>query len=302
MKKKLRFLLPVALLLGLLLSGCSTKAPEYNAKKPLGPQINYTITGIDAGAGIMATTQKALTEYGLTKDNWQLQTSSTAAMTSTLDKAIRHHEPIVITGWQPHWMFTKYPIKFLKDPKHVYGKSENIHTIVRKGLKQDKPEAYEMLDRFHWTPTEMSQVMIQVNNGKDPERAAKEWIQAHPDQVKSWTKGIKKVSGHPTLKMTYVAWDSEIASTNVVAEVLRGLGYKVTIQAMEMQPMWASIATNVADAQVAAWLPTTSAKYYHDYQGKFVDLGTNLKGARVGLAVPKYMTNINSIEDLKNNE
>lgn len=302
MHKKTRLLIPVVLTLLILLSGCSTKVPKYQSKKALGPQINYTITGIDAGAGIMASTQKALSTYGLAKDNWQLQTSSTAAMTSTLDKAIRHKQPIVITGWQPHWMFTKYPIKFLKDPKHVYGKSESIHTIVRKGLKKDQPTAYEMLDRFYWTPSQMSQVMIQVNNGKDPRKAAQQWIKANPKEVQQWTKGLNKVSGQPNLKLTYVAWDSEIASTNVVAEVLRGLGYKVTIQAMEMQPMWASIATNVADAQVAAWLPTTSAKFYSDYKGQFVDLGVNLKGARVGLAVPKYMKNINSIEDLKNNQ
>lgn len=301
MKKKLTFLLPVILTLVVLLSGCSTKVPKYNAKQKLGPQINYTITGIDAGAGIMASTQTALSKYGLTQNNWQLQTSSTAAMTSTLDKAIKHKQPIVITGWQPHWMFTKYPIKFLKDPKQVYGKTESIHTIVRKGLQKEQPQAYQMLDRFNWTPAEMSQVMMQINNGKDPQKAAQEWIKANPSKVRTWTQGIRKVAGKPTIKLTYVAWDSEIASTNVVAEVLRSLGYNVTTQAMEMQPMWASIATNVADAQVAAWLPTTSAKYYHDYQGKFVDLGPNLKGgARVGLAVPKYMTNINSIEDLKN--
>ncbi len=299
MRQKRHLLLPVILTLIILLSGCSTKVPKYQAKKALGPQINYTVTGIDAGAGIMASTQKALSAYGLTKANWQLQTSSTAAMTSTLDKAIRHQQPIVITGWQPHWMFSKYPIKFLKDPKHVYGKSESIHTIVRKGLKNDQPVAYTLLDRFYWTPAEMSQVMLKVNNGQDPRKAAQEWIKVNPKTVQKWTKGLKKVSGKPTLKLTYVAWDSEIASTNVVAEVLRGLGYKVTIQAMEMQPMWASIATNAADAQVSAWLPTTSAKFYSDYQGQFVDLGANLKGARVGLAVPKYMKNINSIEDLK---
>ena len=299
MRQKRHLLLPVILTLIILLSGCSTKVPKYQAKKALGPQINYTVTGIDAGAGIMASTQKALSAYGLTKANWQLQTSSTAAMTSTLDKAIRHQQPIVITGWQPHWMFSKYPIKFLKDPKHVYGKSESIHTIVRQGLKNDQPVAYTLLDRFYWTPAEMSQVMLKVNNGQDPRKAAQESIKVNPKTVQKWTKGLKKVSGKPTLKLTYVAWDSEIASTNVVAEVLRDLGYQVTIQAMEMQPMWASIATNAADAQVSAWLPTTSAKFYSDYQGQFVDLGANLKGARVGLAVPKYMKNINSIEDLK---
>ena len=282
-----------------MVAACSSQTKPYDSKQKLGPQINYTITGIDAGAGIMASTQTALTDYGLAKDNWQLQTSSTAAMTSTLDKAIKDKRPIVVTGWQPHWMFTKFPIKFLKDPKNVYGKAENIHTIVRKGLKKDKPEAYTILDRFNWKPKQMSDVMLKVNGGMDPQKAAEQWIKANPKQVAEWTKGVKKVKGG-SIKMTYVAWDSEIASTNVVAQVLRDQGYSVTIQAMEQQPMWASIATKAADAQVCAWLPKTSGLFYKDYKGRFEDLGPNLHGAKVGLAVPKYMTNINSIEDLKN--
>ena len=99
--------------------------------------------------------------------------------------------------------------------------------------------------------------------------------------------------------MTYLAWDSEIASTTVVATVLRQIGYNVTIRAMEPQPVWASVATKAADAQVSAWLPNTSAKLYSDYKNQVVDLGVTLEGAKVGLAVPKYMKNINSIEDLK---
>ncbi|WP_191988035.1 glycine betaine ABC transporter substrate-binding protein [Companilactobacillus hulinensis] len=282
-----------------LITACSSETKPYTSKEKIGSQINYTITGIDAGAGIMSSTQTALKDYGLSDKNWQLQTSSTAAMTSTLDKAIKQKRPIVITGWQPHWMFTKYPIKFLKDPKNVYGKAESIHTIVRKGMKEDNPEAYTILDRFHWKPAQMSEVMLKVNNGMDPQKAAKQWIKANPKLVAEWTKGVKKVHGK-SLKMTYVAWDSEIASTNVVAQVLRDQGYKVTIQAMEQQPMWASVATGAADAQVSAWLPKTAGLYYKDYKGKFEDLGVNLKGAKVGLAVPKYMKNINSIEDLKN--
>jgi len=298
MRKKLLGMLLALGLFAVVLSGCQSATPKYNPKESLGPQINYTITGIDAGAGIMSSTDKALKEYGLTKKNWQLQTSSTAAMTSTLDKAIKHKEPIVITGWQPHWMFTKYKLKFLKDPKNVYGKSENIHTIARLGLKKDMPTAYALLDRFYWTPSEMSQVMLKVNNGTDPEVAAKDWIKKNPDKVAKWTKGLKPITNHKKIKLTYVAWDSEIASTNVVAQVLKQLGYDVTIQAMELQPVWASVATKAADAQLCAWLPNTSGKYYKDYKGQFEDLGVNLKGARVGLAVPTYMTSVNSIEDL----
>lgn len=285
-------------ILAVVLAGCSSQVAKYNPKESIGKQVNYTITGIDAGAGIMASTQNAIKDYGLDKNNWQLQTSSTAAMTSTLDKDYQKKLPIIITGWTPHWMFTKYKLKFLKDPKNVYGKAEDIHTITRKNLKQDKPEAYEMLDRFYWTPAQMSSVMIKVNNGEEPAKAAKAWIKNNPKQVAEWTKGIKHVHNQ-SIKMTYVAWDSEIASTNVVAEVLKSLGYKVTIQAMEMQPMWASVAGNDADAMVSAWLPNTSAVFYKDYRSQIDDLGINLRGAKVGLAVPYYMTNVNSIEDLK---
>lgn len=247
----------------------------------------------------MTSTDKALKAYGLVDKKWQLQPSSTAAMTSTLQKAIADKRPIVVTGWTPHWMFTKFPLKFLKDPKNVYGKTEQIHTIVRKGLKQDAPQAYQVLDQFHWTPEEMSSVMLAVNGGKDPAEAAKAFVKKHPEQIAQWTKGVTHVSGKPKLTMTYIAWDSEIASTNVVATVLRQIGYNVTIRAMEPQPVWASVATKAADAQVSAWLPNTSAKLYSDYKNQVVDLGVNLDGAKVGLAVPKYMKNINSIEDLK---
>ena len=176
--KKIAAALAVLITVGAL-AACSSTQPKYDAKEPLGPQINYTITGIDAGAGVMTSTDKALKAYGLVDKKWQLQPSSTAAMTSTLQKAIADKRPIVVTGWTPHWMFTKFPLKFLKDPKNVYGKTEQIHTIVRKGLKQDAPQAYQVLDQFHWTPEEMSSVMLAVNGGKDPAEAAKAFVKKH---------------------------------------------------------------------------------------------------------------------------
>ncbi len=47
--RKIKFLLLTAV--ALVLTACRTRPAAYLANQPLGPQINYTITGIDAGAG-----------------------------------------------------------------------------------------------------------------------------------------------------------------------------------------------------------------------------------------------------------
>ena len=48
---------------------------------------------------------------------------------------------------------------------------------------------------------------------------------------------------------------------------------------------------------VAAWLPNTHASQYKKYKDQMVDLGANLKGAKVGLVVPGYMK-VDTISDL----
>ncbi|MGO4540860.1 glycine betaine ABC transporter substrate-binding protein [Paenibacillus sp. 2TAB19] len=153
----------------------------------VGASLDYTIIGIEPGAGLMISTEKAFDEYGL-RDKWTLLESSSAAMTQQLEKAYADQKPIVVTGWTPHWKFAKMDLKYLEDPKNVYGGDEQIHTVARKGLKDDLPEAYAFLDAFNWTPDEMADVMIQIQEGKSPEDAAKQWVEQNPDKVNAWIK------------------------------------------------------------------------------------------------------------------
>jgi len=150
--------------------------------------LNYTITGIEPGAGIMTATSKAIEEYGL-KD-WKLLESSSAAMAKVLQDAYAKQEPIVVTGWTPHWMFAEMDLKYLEDPKNVYGGDEQIHTLVRSGLKADHPEAYLFLDQFEWTPADMEEVMVDIFSGTSEEEAARKWVEANEDKVSKWIEGI----------------------------------------------------------------------------------------------------------------
>ncbi|OPG94066.1 glycine/betaine-binding protein [Chryseobacterium mucoviscidosis] len=277
-------------------TGATSSTPSANAN--VGKEVDHQIIGIDPGAGIMKSTASAIEKYGLS--DWKLVEGSGAAMTATLDKAVKNKEPIIVTGWTPHWMFNAYDLKYLDDPEGVYGEAEQIHTIARKGLKEDKPVAYEFLDRFSWTPEDMGEIMVAIQDGEDPQKAAAAFAEKHSDKVAEWTKGLTPVNGD-SIKLSYVAWDSEIASTNLLEYILKEkLGYKVTSLQVEIGPMWTGIANGDVDATPAAWLPLTSADYFNKYKDQIDDLGPNMDGAKTGLVVPTYM-DINSIEDLKDN-
>jgi glycine betaine/proline transport system substrate-binding protein len=146
------------------------------------------IVGIDPGAGLMAQAENAIDDYGI--DNLQLQSSSGAAMTSSLASAIQNEEDIVVTGWTPHWMFARWDLKYLDDPKKSFGEAEHINTVVNKGFEERMPEAYAILDNFHWTPDQMGEVMLMnQEEGSDPYENAKKWVDEHPDVVAEWTDG-----------------------------------------------------------------------------------------------------------------
>ncbi|QTD43537.1 glycine betaine ABC transporter substrate-binding protein [Sporosarcina sp. Te-1] len=295
--------LGAAALLALGLAACGNEDDNKGKKEEtnggsatsVGESVDYKITGIDPGAGIMEATDKALEEYDL--DKWTVTTGSGAAMTAALKKAYDKEEPIIVTGWTPHWKFAKFDLKYLEDPKGVYGGEEQIHTIARKGLKEDLPEAYEILSNFHWTEDDMGSVMVAIQDGTKEADAARDWVDANADKISEWTEGVDPVDGDK-INLAYVAWDSEIASHNVMKLVLEDMGYNVTLTQVEAGPLWTAIADGSADATLAAWLPVTHKTYADKFEGKFDDLGISMEGVKIGLVVPAYM-DIDSIEDLK---
>lgn len=299
MKKLKTIGLVAATTLSLLLAGCGSDKNEENATTTLSEQLDYTIVGIEPGTGAMELANNALNEYENLK-GWEISDSSTAGMLTLLDGAIEKEEPIIVLGWNPHWMFASYDLKYIEDPKGIFGEElENINTIVRKGLKEDMPEAYEILDRFHWETADMETVMNEAQNSSF-EEAAKNWIEANKEIVNEWTAGVEKVNG-TEFKLISTPWDSEDASSNVIKLVLEQQGYKVTITPVDPAIMFQTIASSEGDASLAPWLPVTHRSFYEKYQDDIVDLGENLTGTRTGLVVPSYM-DIDSIDDLQAKE
>lgn len=255
---------------------------------------NALIVGIEPGAGIMKATENAIQEYGL---DFTLQDSSSAAMAAALKKAVAREDWIVVTGWTPHWKFASFDLKYLEDPKGVFGGEEEIVTLTRKGFKEDNPVAYALLDNFNWKPEDMEAVMLKIEGGMNPDEAATQWIDENRDEVETWIPEGQATGNSGKVTLGYVEWDSEVSSTHVVKNVLEEMGFEVEAVAVDAGIMFTGIGKGDFDALVSCWLPGTHADYYDGVKDKVDNLGPNLKGAKIGLVVPTYVT-IDSIDEL----
>ncbi|KFN93357.1 substrate-binding/permease component of an ABC superfamily glycine/betaine transporter [Tetragenococcus muriaticus PMC-11-5] len=158
---------------------------DVDSIEDLTDEADQTVTGVEPGAGNTAAAQATLEAYP-NLDNWELTTSSAGAMTTQLERAISQEEEVVVSAWSPHWIFSRFDVKFLEDPKGGMGGAESIVTLARQGLKDDMPEAYQILDNFEWGVEDIESVMLEVEEGTDPEEAARHWIEENPEKVSEW--------------------------------------------------------------------------------------------------------------------
>lgn len=148
-------------------------------------QFKGKIIGIDAGAAIMGLTAKVIEDYEL--DNFELVGSSDPAMTAALKGAIDKKEWIAVTGWSPHWKFSRYDLKFLKDPKKIYGGSEFVQSLGRLGFSEDFPEAAALFKRMKFNMEQIGSLMDCMEHASVSEEAAiRDWISKNQTLVDGW--------------------------------------------------------------------------------------------------------------------
>ncbi|WP_105565552.1 glycine betaine ABC transporter substrate-binding protein [Microbacterium halophytorum] len=148
-------------------------------------RFNGEIIGIEPSAGLTEVTQtSAMPTYEL-DDEYELKTSSTAAMLTTLEDAIANEEDIVVTLWRPFWANDAYDVKDLEDPEGAMGEPEGLHPLATAGWADENPEAAELiagmkLDDAAYGSLEDT-VVNKYADDTDKSEAITEWIDANPD-------------------------------------------------------------------------------------------------------------------------
>ncbi|MBP6684414.1 MAG: glycine betaine ABC transporter substrate-binding protein, partial [Leucobacter sp.] len=96
------------------------------------------------------------------------------------------------------------------------------------------------------------------------------------------------------------AWTDGLSTAYLLEDQLGKLGYDVKMTELtEAGVLYAGLAGGDFDMYPSAWPEVTHAEYMKKYDDKIEDLGGYYDGAVLTIAVPDYMTDVNSIEDLK---
>lgn len=149
---------------------------ELNENKD---KFDKKIYGIAAGAGIHSNTEKAIKAYDL---DYKQITSSETSMVTALKKAISQKEPIIITGWKPHFIWADYDLKPLEDPFNIYP-TDRIEIVARKNFKEDKPELAVFFKQFSLNEDLLNELMTEVSQDRDPSVGASRFYQKHKETL-----------------------------------------------------------------------------------------------------------------------
>ncbi|MEM5339828.1 glycine betaine ABC transporter substrate-binding protein [Paraburkholderia azotifigens] len=147
-------------------------------------KLNGTIQGIEPGGGLMQASEKAIKAYDLA--GYNLQSSSEAGMLAGVQRAYQSKQWIVATVWSPHWLFQKWQMRYLKDPKGTLGGEEQVHAFASKQFATKFPRADVFFKHFKLTLADVEAIEFEGNSTNDYATAAKKFVDAHPEKLKAW--------------------------------------------------------------------------------------------------------------------
>jgi glycine betaine/proline transport system substrate-binding protein len=264
------------------------------------------ITGIESSAGMTGLLKsKVLKAYGLDKE-YKVVDSSTPAMLAELKRAYAAKQPIVATLWSPHWAYSDYELKKLKDPKGAWGKGDGVHTLSRKGFAQDNPVVGKWLKNFKMTEKQLTGLEAEINKAGEGRQqdAVRAWLKKNPGVVDKLAPVRGSASATPAeakrpLDVAWFPWDEDVAVTYLWKNVLARRGYTIDLKQMDVGPVYTGLASGDLDLDFDAWLPHAQSNYWDQHKNDLKDLGTWYRPTSLEIAVPSYVKDVRSLADLK---
>ena len=157
------------------------------------------IYGIEAGNDGNRLIQSMIDSNAFDLKEFSLVESSEAGMVSQVKRAVKREQWIVFLGWAPHPMNSNFDMTYLSGGDDYFGPNyggANVYTNVRQDYLTTCPNVGQLLKNLKFSLEMENELMDQIlNNNQKPAKAAKSWLQKHPDVLDTWLNNVSTLNG-----------------------------------------------------------------------------------------------------------
>jgi len=162
-------------------------------------QLDGKIYGIEPGNDGNRLIQQMIDEDAFGLKGFEVVESSEQGMLAQVARADRKKEWVVFLGWEPHPMNANFDLVYLSGGDDWFGPNyggAEVFTNVRKGYADDCPNVGKLLNNLTFTLAMENEIMTLIlDDGEDPEPAARKWLKQNPDMLNGWLDGVTTMDG-----------------------------------------------------------------------------------------------------------
>jgi len=157
------------------------------------------IYGIEPGNDGNRLIQDMIAKDAFGLKGFEVVESSEQGMLAQVARADRKKDWVVFLGWEPHPMNANFEMTYLSGGDEFFGPNfggAEVFTNVRKGYASECPNVGALLNNLKFTLAMENEIMGAIlDDSKEPNKAAAEWLKANPDTYKAWLAGVTTMDG-----------------------------------------------------------------------------------------------------------
>lgn len=165
--------------------------------------LDAKIYGIEPGNDGNRLIQDMIDADAFGLGGFEVVESSEQGMLAQVSRAERREEPVVFLGWEPHPMNANFELTYLQGGDDWFGPDlggATVYTNTREGFGDACPNVGALLDNLVFTLAMENEVMGAIlDEGQEPEEAARAWLGANPEVLDGWLEGVTTFRGEPGL-------------------------------------------------------------------------------------------------------
>ncbi len=130
---------------------------------------------------------------------FEVKESSEQGMLAQVGRATSRDEPVVFLAWEPHPMNANYDLTYLTGGDDYFGPDlggATVFTNTRQGYVEECANVGALLNNLEFSLEMENEIMGAIlDDGEDPQDAAKAWLSANTGVLDGWLEGVTTLDG-----------------------------------------------------------------------------------------------------------